>query len=369
MSRYIIETATPTDDEGLKKILGEDSMGSHIQLAFQREPSFFQANRLGNNFSQVVVIKDKISNKIIGCAGRSTKLMYVNGEVKEIGYLNNLRISREYRNGNLLSRGFKYLKELHRDGRVPIYLETIIEGNTHAMDILTSKRLELPVHSGWGDYYSVAVNIFRKKKNIKNSIKIEKGSTDRLSDIVECLQRNGATKQFYPYYKKEDFISKNRAIGKFNINDFYVALKKDKVVGVLAKWDQRESKQVVVTGYKGMMKIRKPIFNVGAKIFGFSALPQPGSQLNFYYVSFIAIDFNNVEIFRSMLRTLYNDSIGMGYSYFLIGLHADDPLLKVAREYNRIVYKSRAFIVYWEDGEKFYRDLDNRVPYLEIATL
>jgi len=53
----------------------------------------------------------------------------------------------------------------------------------------------------------------------------------------------------------------------------------------------------------------------------------------------------------------------------ILGLHEKDPLISSVSKYSYVEYKSRSFIVCWEDGEESFQRLDNRVPYLEVATL
>ena len=66
---------------------------------------------------------------------------------------------------------------------------------------------------------------------------------------------------------------------------------------------------------------------------------------------------------------MYNQAVGRGYAYLLIGLHEEDRLLAVAREYLHFSYPSRLYVVHWDDGDEAFRLLDRRVPYLELALL
>jgi hypothetical protein len=51
----------------------------------------------------------------------------------------------------------------------------------------------------------------------------------------------------------------------------------------------------------------------------------------------------------------------------MIGLCDDDPLLAVARRYLHITYHSDLMAVAWSEAP--LKQLDGRVPYIEIATL
>jgi len=369
MSDYSFQLAEESDEAELRDILKNNPMNGDIRISFLRDPNFFYAAKIGNHFSQTIIIKDVRNNKIVGLGTRSIISAYINGQICNVGYLNNLRLDSRYRNATLLTRGYQYLKTLHQDEKVPFYITTIIEGNKYAEDLLTSQRAGLPVYHDFGRYHCVAISVFGKKKKISGDFQILKGSRQKLDEILDCIERNGSQKQFYPFYLKEDFLTNEGILRDFQIEDFYIALKNDKVMGVMAKWDQINFKQTIVTAYKGKMEVLKPFYNLGAKVFGYPSFPVPNSQLKFFYLCFIAIDSNDLQIFRELLRAIYNDTVGLGYSYFLLGLHLRDPLLKALKEFHYYKYYSRLYVVCWEDGENFYKNLDNRIPYLEISIL
>lgn len=364
MNKITFELAKDFDDEALQKIIVNNPMDGEIQISFQRRPSYFYAEEVKGKFYQIIVAKD--NQNIIATGTRSIRPLFINGKVIDVGYLSDLRINKSYRNKTTLAKGYQYLYKLHQDKKVSIYITTIIEDNIEAINILTSKRVNLPAYHDIGRYCTMAISLFRKKKGLLNpDFEIVRGCNALLREIVDCMQRNGQKRQFYPFYTIDDFTS----LRDFDIHNFYVAVKNNKVIGVLARWDQRSFKQNIVTGYKGKIKIIKPFYNLGAYLFGFSKLPQIGTELKSFYISFIAIDSDDLQVFRRLLRAVYNDSIGADYSYFLVGLHSQDPLLKIVEEYHHIKYNSRLYVVCWEDGENLYKNLDNRIPYLEIATL
>jgi hypothetical protein len=53
----------------------------------------------------------------------------------------------------------------------------------------------------------------------------------------------------------------------------------------------------------------------------------------------------------------------------MVGLSTRDPLLSIARKYAHIPYYSRLYSVCWQNEASFHEKLDQRIPYVEIATL
>lgn len=370
MRRFVFQLADYSHDKEIRDILRTNySMDGNIKLCFTTEPSYFDAINVMGRENYVIVCRDTYNNVITGFGTCSLRQVYINGKVVEIGYLSHLRLKKEYRRATLLSRGYKFFKDLFSNIRIPLYLTTIFEDNYYAHKILTSQRGDLPYYKEVGRYCTVCVALSRKMKKISYGLRIERGSRECLGAIVKFMNEVGKDKQFYPFYKEEDFRSHNGMLRDFKVTDFYLALKNNQIVGILAKWDQSSFRQTEVAGYSFRFKFLRPFWNWGGKIFGYPPLPSPRSLIKYFYISFVAVSSNNPEIFRVLLRQVYNDYLGKGYMYFLLGFSVNDPLLKVAEEYHPIKCYSRIFVVSWGGIDTFYEKLESRVPYLEVATL
>ncbi len=369
MKQFSFSLANQEDDAQLRALIRATPMEGKISVAFQREPSYFYAAHTEGRFNQTIVAREFENGNIIGMGSRSIKPVFVNGEVASLGYLSSLRIHKDYRNHTLLSRGYHCLKKLHEDNKVKAYVSTIIYDNTQAISLLTAGRDGLPKYRDFGVYNTYVVKLRKPIKTKNKGVEIVRGGERNLNEIVKCLQRNGRDKQFYPYYEIQDFKPGSELLRDFKNEDFYVAIKDDRIVGVLGKWDQRAFKQIIICGYDRNISTVRPVYNFFADLVNFPKLPSPQSRLDSFYVSFIAVDDNNPEIFSSLLSAVYNGHLDNEYEYMVVGLYEQDPLARVAERYPHIKYKSRVFVVCWEDGVDFYSKLDSRTPYLELATL
>lgn len=368
--RFTFNIAQDSDDYAVRKVFHDTPMEGKVSVAFTREPSYLAAANVGNEFHQTIIATDEKTQDIVGLGSRSIKPCYINGKIVNIGYLSSLRIKNGYRSNTVLARGYEYLNKLHQDKKAPLYITSIIEDNNYAIDLLTSQRAGLPRYFDKGLFCTMAIGLSRGKNNLHAGINVVRGSHKRIDAIVECLNRNGKNKQFYPYYAKELFLSNNGVLKDFRIENFYIAVKNDNVVGTIAKWDQGAFKQTIITGYKGVVRFVKPFYNLTAAVLGLPRLPSPNMQVNILYAGFIAVEENKAEIFSALLRAMYNDAVDSRYDYLLVGLHQNDPLLRrIEEEYRFIKYGSRVFVVCWDDGLDFYTTLDGRVPYLELAAL
>jgi hypothetical protein len=361
MAHVILEPATTADDAALRRLLAASPMEGRIRLAFEREPSYFGALRVQGRDAQVLIARDRDTGEAVAVGARSLRTVFVNGRPREVGYLSDLRLLPSYRGGTLLARGYRRLRELHRDGRADLYYTVIAADNALALGTIAAARAGLPAYRDLGGFLSPAVNLMRSKPAL-GSVEVARGESGMLDQIVACLNEHGRAKQFAPAYDREDFAS-GGALEGVSASDFVVALRGGRVVGTVAGWDQGAFKQTRVVGYHG------PLRNAGAGWLGWPRFPPPGELLRSFYAAFVAVEGNDPAIFAPLFRRLYNDAVGGPHAYFVLGLHERDPLAAVLDDYRCSPFRGRLFCAHFEDGEAAYRALDGRIPHVEVATL
>jgi hypothetical protein len=369
MSKFQYRIANEADEIQLRYIMQSNPMEGQIKMTFQREPNYFRAAGIGSKFNQTIVACDDATNDIVAMGSRSVKPVFINGKVENIGYLSSLRIKENYRRNSILARGYKFLKELHKDGKTKYYLSTILQNNTTALNILTKGRGDLPIYHNIGTYYTYIITTGKKKRKINRNISISKGASTSQEEIICYLHRRGKEKQFFPYITKDDFNHENSYLKNLNINDFYIAKKNNKIVGLLARWDQSPYKQITITDYNKKISILKPFYNSVANILSYPRLPEKDKRIKYFYASFVVIDNDDPDIFSSLLNTLHNDSMHKKDTYIMIGLCANDPLRIAFKKYKHIKYASEIFLVHWPNESNIAMSIDTKMLYLEIGAL
>jgi hypothetical protein len=368
VTRVVFQAAAAEHDADLRRLMARNAMEGRVSIAFEREPSYFAASNVQGTFRQVVVGRDVATGDLVGVGTRAVRRGYLNGEPAEIGYLGDLRLEPRYRGGIVVGRAYRHLQKLHRDGRARLYFTMIMETNAVALATLASGRAGLPPYRDLGRFLSPAVNLRGPKPGLGvPDGELVRGSPALLPAIVDCLNRNHARRQLAPAYEAADFGSS--WLRGFRVEDFYVARRGGRVVGVLGAWDQRAFKQTVVRGYAGWLAVARPFCNAAARLAGYPRYPAPGEELRSFYASFPAVDDDDQAVFAALLRALYNDRVGRGDHYFVVGLHERDPLVAALDGYALTPFAGRLFAVHFEDGDETWRGLDGRVPYVELAML
>ena len=368
MGQFEFSLAGPEDDDQLRQRMAEDWMGGNISVSFRREPSYFAGCQVQGESFQVMKCTEISTGKIVSLGSRLMTTVFINGQPERIGYLADLRLHAEYRNRTILARGYRFLRRLHEANPVPLYYSAILEGNTTALKNLLGGRAGLPQYQDLGLMLTPAIHLdFPKPRIDVPGVRFERGKGEKLPEILSFLHTWQAQKQFAPCYRLADFGSAR--LWGLKVEDFYLAIKENRIVGTVAAWNQRDFRQTYIEGYSLQLALMRPVYNLLARLTPLKPLPHPGSAVPYFYLAFVAVEGNDPEIFRGLVRAVYCDRITSPSHYFIAGLHETDPLSAVLKEYRRIEAAGRLFAVYYPDGEDFFNQLDGRIPYVEMATV
>ena len=368
-SRFRFDLATEEDDGQLRQRMAEDWMRGPLSLSFRREPSYFAACCVQGEGMQVIKCTDLARGRIAGMGSRSLRTVFLDGQPARVGYLSDLRAHPDYRHRTLLARGYRFLHQLHEADPAPIYFTVILDGNTAALRALTGGRAGLPLYRDLGRILTPGVHLDLPKRRLREpGLRFERGRERRLPEILAFLCRWQREKQFAPIYSAADFGT--HRLRDLRIQDFLLAVRGDRIVGCCAAWDQRGFRQTHIEQYSPALAAVRPVYNLAARLLPLKPLPSPGSLIPYFYLSFAAVEENDVRVFRALLREMYMERRGGPWHYFIAGLHERDPLAAALDDYRKIGAAGRLFAVHFEDGVGAFAALDRqRVPYVEMATV
>jgi hypothetical protein len=361
--------ADASSDAELATLHEQAPSGGSIEVAFRYPHGFFHALRLKGEAHQVMVVHDGKSGRIVGMGTRSVKRMHINGIPQPFGYLSDLRIAAAHRRGTVLARGYRFLHQLHGDRPVPAYVTTVVEGNHPAENALIGGRGNLPLYHDFGRYSTFVIPVGRGGRSRKGAtaVKVVRGDSGQVPEILACLARNGRTRQFYPEYTADNLFGAER----FGLvpEDFFLILAQGRAIGVAAWWNVQRFRQVVVRAYHGTLSWLRPGFNLLARLHGSVPLPRPGQPLNCFFVGAIAVDGDDPSILTALLEGILADPRARAHHYLAVGLHERDPLLPAVATFRHHRFDCRIHVVGWPEDEAWIARVDGRIPYLEVATL
>ncbi len=363
-----VRLANSSHNEALCRLSARVTMPGSMEVAYLRDPDYFAALEIQGPFHQTIVGLE--GDRVVGSGSRSVRPLFVNGESTDLGYLSSLRIHPDHRSRGFLARGYRYLRTLHEDGRCRAYLSTIIEENRYARSLLTRNRAGLPRYEDLGLYLTHALLLNSRAGNMPppSGLTIERGSPSLQKELVTFLNRVGSRRQFFPRYESREFATP--LFRDFLQENWYLARRQGEIVGALALWDQQGFKRNSVVAYSPLLRRSRPLANLALSALGYRPLPPPGKTLSLLHLFSPCIEGEDPEILQALLARILQDQAGSSSSALLLGMHEKDPLRTALKRFPSIVYKSRLFFVFWEDGEELFGSLDpERIPHLEVALL
>jgi len=354
--------ATRADDTALREVLRRNPMPGNISVAFEREPSFYDALEVEGEENYVVAARSKVKGNLVGFGTRSTKKVYLNGEATKVGYLSSLRLDPAYRNGLAVARGYRRLKQVHQSGDVSHYFTTIIDDNYLAKKLLTSGKAGLPTYLDAGRFFTMALRPSAQKHSPDSTIRTANSSDIQM--IVEFLNQEGRNKQLFPVYTADHLTNSRGLLRGLHFKDILLSFNNDKLIGIMGLWNQSSFRQSIIQQYSTLLHLTRYIYNPISRITGKPKLPAPG-KLNYAVIALCCIRDNCVSTFNDLLnRTLVK---ARNLHSVLLGLHESDPLIGSLKNRPHIPYISRLYYVYWEDNVT--PKADGRPPYLELGAL
>jgi hypothetical protein len=360
--------ASPGHDPQLRALLREHAMPGWVELALEREPDFFVAAATLGGVSQTVVALE--DDTVVGMGCRAVREVYLNGSPVSLGYLSGLRLRETFRRGTALARGYRFLRQLHEDGRTAAYLSTIIEDNREVAALLVGGRAGLPRYRDLGRYvtFAIALGAWPPGRRPRRDVTVSHVAPSDLDAVVAFLNEHGRRRQFFPVVRREDFNSP--AWQGLEPKNVMTARRGDgRIEGVAACWDQSAYKQTRVVRYRRFLAAARPVLNGLLRVAGFPALPDEGALLGALNLSLICIRDDDPGVLAALLNGIHAEYRGR-YGWLMMGVHERDPLSGAIRRWTSLRYASRLYAVYWDDGRPMMETLaPEYVPHLEVATL
>jgi hypothetical protein len=193
---------------------------------------------------------------------------------------------------------------------------------------------------------------------------------DHLPQVLQCLARNGLRNQFAAVWSESELEPR---VASEEIQ-LIVAKRHERVVGCIAVWDQSAYKQAIVRGYDPKLARWRGWINRLSAFTRMPRLPEPGKQLNTAYLSHLAVDDDDPQVFTALLAAAVNPGDAWhddgGRGYFVLGLAEGNALRSaIPRRLRRHTYHTNLYAVHWDDGRDAVEALDGRPCHPEVALL
>jgi hypothetical protein len=361
--------ATDEDDAAIRRLLQENPTRGRISLSFEREPDYFRSIQVAGAESRSIA--GFLNERLIGVGRCSVRQCHVNGDVRRVGYLSELRLDASVQGRfDILRRGYQFFHELHRRYPADFYFTSIAADNQRSLRFLERNLPGMPRYQFAAGFLTLLIPISRYIRGLHRArgsqkLKWVTGNDSPVDSLVSFLNAQAQRNQLATFWTKEGLLSL-KDFG-LSLSDLRVILdENNSIVACAGLWDQRSFKQTVVRGYAAEISAVRPLINLAAKLWGTAYLPPLNSTLKTGFVfPFCARDTKHLNALIELLRPVAADC---GVEFLTLGFAENDPhYTGLRRQFRAREYRTQLYQVTWDKSEGIV--LDHR-PFLpEVALL
>lgn len=339
MPGLTIGPATPADHAALEELFRATSMGASIRLNIERDPDYFAGAQVQAAEPCVWAAFDA-NGRAVGMLSAGKRRVRLGDGEKDMRYLCDLRIHRDWQRSTLLARGFRLLK---REIFAPReWAQTLVlEDNLHAIELLSSHRAGLPEYRPAGIYatWLLPTQVVESDP----ALTVRRATRADLPEMQLLYDDSTRRRSFAPVLDLNDLGGP--AWRDLAIEDFLVAEKDGRIRGTAGLWDQSDFQRLRIAGYSQALSLLRPLWNAGTRVSGGVALPKPGDALPLKKATAVACADDDPAILRALLAHALMDDDG---KLLLVGMSAADPLAAALHGLRGRHDQGRHFLVGWE---------------------
>jgi hypothetical protein len=346
MAGLTVRPAGANDHAALEALFRATAMGSQVRIAVQRDPDYF-AGAVVQAAEPCVWASFEPSGRAVGLLSAGKRRVWL-GEEQEIRYLCDLRIHSDWQRSTLLSRGYRLLKrEVFATGE---WAQTLVlEDNVRAIELLTSRRAGLPEYRPAGIYRTWLLP--RQSVSAEQGITVRPAESKDLAEMQWLYDEAMQRRSFGEMLQLSGF-GEGRWHG-LSLEDFLVAEREGRLIGMLGLWDQSSFQRLCIAGYSQAISVLRPIWNGWATLSNNVPLPSPGSIVPMRKVTAVACEDDDPAILRALLAEAL---AGRDGRLTLVGMSAADPLVAAMDGLHGRRDRGWHYLVGWEGEPPAWRE-------------
>ena len=378
--------ATPADDAAIRRLLRDNPMPGPISLTLEREPDYFSGANIGGARDQVIVAFE--DDRLV-CMGRcTTRDSWVNGQLRRVGYLAELRLdARAYGRIDLVRDGYRFFHCLQETDPADVYYTSIAADNERARRLLERGLPGLPRYGHIGDLTTLLIATRRSwlqllpRRNSSSAARSNRNASTTQSseektgvcwnsataeELTTFLNDTGSQRHFPPAWTP--VAIQDLAKHDLPLESFGVIRECGEIVAAAALWDQRRFRQIVVRAYAPALVCARPLINLAGAVLATPLLPKLGSVIPHAFLSPCATRPGYENVLPELVAAFISRAAACGADYLTLALPSGDSrLTSLQRRFRCRVYRSRLYRVTWPGTPEFA--LDDRAVLPDVALL
>ena len=344
-SRLVVSLSGNEVEPDLRRLSSSISLKGPVKMSYEREPDFFHSLEIEG--SHIDVVTARLAARVVGFATQTIRLRYVDGAPENVAYLGMARVEPGMRGRQVSPQAFTLFRQVQKAHDVSRVISSVITDKKGVHAFPQDARDGIPGFQPIAKICTLVIPI-RTAPAMALPTGIRQARRKDLEGIVQCLNRNNQHLQYAEVWAESDILSTRRTRG-LNVEDFFISIQDGQVTGCVAVWDQREFKQTRINGYRGALKLARPIVNTISRPLARPRLPDAGALFEFAFLSHLAVDDDNPELTGQLLNSIVNfASRQRNLPNLVLGLDVGDHRLPmVAQSLGGMQYRTTLCRVVW----------------------
>lgn len=315
--RYHASIAGAAEEPEIRALLRQPMEGS-FRVSLEREPDSRLAATIEGDRHFAMVVRDA-DGRIVATGSRAVRTVWLDGAPARLGYIGQLRRdpSAASAAGPILRAGFATLAATREPGELPFDLTSIAADNAPARRLLERGIRGVPPYRPLGELVTCFLPARGGRLTRRALPPVRPGER---TEVAACLARNLARCQLAPVWSEAD-LAGERCRG-LAARDLFVV-----DGGCAALWDQRAFKQTRIHGYSPGLARLRPLLNPLLRLRGAPPLPAPGSTLASAFLSHVAVDGGDPDVFLALVEHARAAARARGIDWLVTGFVEGHPLL------------------------------------------
>lgn len=304
--RFVLDLAGPQDNDDICRLFKEVHVKGELDVNQERDPDFFALQRLQGGPGMTFLARDP-DGQPAAIGSIVLRDAWLDGELLRTGYLCDLRVRPGFRGGVNLARCFDpVLAHVQERHGVEVFTTVVFDDNPIAHKTLrgpAAERRGQPVYRTMTPFLMTSVQ-FTRPRRAPNGVRLATASD--LPQLRDFLARRGRLRVLGEDFTGDLLDQRLATWPGFSLDDFLLAVDGDRIVGCVAPWNTEPVKRTRVLGYHGSMLWVKRVFNAGAVVFRYPALPVEGDCFRFAFLTHLEVEDDDPKVLRALLQAAYH---------------------------------------------------------------
>lgn len=361
-----IRLATEADNPKIQDLITKITMPGLAEMCFQRTPDFFVgAKVIGEEFVIAVADDDERPDVLAGLTVISGRDLYISGKPRRVFYSGDTRVDPYYRRRGIASSLFLEQKKYRRADE--LLQGIVLKENTAPLDA-AANAADGVLFRYWISHTIETSFIYvrRQTPRIPAGVTIRAATAADLPAMQAFNDREAPRRNGYPVYDLTKLAAGDPYYKGLSITDYVLALRDGQIIGMMAGWNQKAYKQTRIVGFKPVVKVLRPFYNLYVGLTGGFKLPPIGGVLNYLTLYHVLVAGDDKAVLQGLIDWVMAHQ-GQKYDALATCFTHGDPLVEVPRGYKRQKLISSNFWLSYGDDPR--PGIDDRPLYAELGRL